>query len=364
MFRLLVSAGGTGGGVYPALAIAAALRPKAEMRWIGGEGRLEASLVQRAGIPLDPVPAAGVHGVGLRALPGNVVRLARGAVAARRVISRFRPDAMLFTGGYVGFPAAVAGWGIPKLVYVPDIEPGLASRWLARWADVVAVTADESRRFYSPRQNVVVSGYPTRPDLQPMDKRQARSALGLDPDAPVLLVYGGSLGARSINEAVWANLSEWLTLAQIIHVTGDLDWPRVDAVMAQLPSELAARYQPYSYLHEGMTRALSAADLSVSRAGASTLGELPLFGLPSVLVPYPHAWRYQKVNAEFLVQRGAAVMLEDSRLPGELLPLVRALLHDPERLAAMSAAARRQAVPGAAGRIAAEIERIAGGPRG
>jgi UDP-N-acetylglucosamine--N-acetylmuramyl-(pentapeptide) pyrophosphoryl-undecaprenol N-acetylglucosamine transferase len=271
---------------------------------------------------------------------------------------------MLFTGGYVGFPAAVAGWGIPKLVYVPDIEPGLASRWLARWADVVAVTADESRRFYSPRQNVVVSGYPTRPDLQPMDKRQARSALGLDPDAPVLLVYGGSLGARSINEAVWANLSEWLTLAQIIHVTGDLDWPRVDAVMAQLPSELAARYQPYSYLHEGMTRALSAADLSVSRAGASTLGELPLFGLPSVLVPYPHAWRYQKVNADFLVQRGAAVMLEDSRLPGELLPLVRALLHDPERLAAMSAAARRQAVPGAAGRIAAEIERIAGGPRG
>ena len=334
------------------------------MLWIGGEGGLEATLVQRAGIPMEAVPAAGVHGVGVRALPGNLFRLARGVVAARGVISRFRPHAMLFTGGYVGVPAAVAGVGIPKVVYVPDIEPGLASRLLARLADVVAVTTEESRPFHPRGRSVIVSGYPTRPDLQPMEKGRARRELGLDPAVPVVLIYGGSLGARSINEAVWAGLADLMALAQVVHLTGDLDWPRVAGVRASLPAGLSNRYHAYPYLHEEMARALSAADLSVSRAGASTLGELPLFGLPAVLVPYPHAWRYQKVNADYLVQRGAAVMLEDARLSAELLPLVRALLHDPERLAAMSAAARRQAVPGAAARIAAEIERLAGGPRG
>lgn len=349
--------------MYPGLAITAVLRPKAEMLWIGGEGGMEATLVQRAAIPMVTVPAAGLHGVGLRALPGNLVRLVRGWLASRRLLAAFHPDVMLLTGGYVGVPAAIAGWTIPKVVYVPDIEPGLALRLLARLAKVIAVTAEDSKRFYSPGAPVVVSGYPTRPDLRPIEKTRARRELGLDPDGRVLLVYGGSLGARSINEAVWGVLPDLLARAQVIHLTGDLDWARVGGQRARLTPSAAARYHAYPYLHEEMARALSAADLSVSRAGASTLGEIPLFGLPAVLVPYPYAWRYQKVNADYLVQRGAAVMMEDDRLPTDLLPTVSALLQDPERLAAMSTAARRQAVPGAAERIAAEIERLAGGAR-
>jgi len=324
---------------------------------------MEAALVSRAGIPLALIPAAGVHGVGLRALPGNLLRLARGLVRARRLIARFRPQAMLLTGGYVGVPAALAGWGVPKLVYVPDIEPGLALRLLARMAQIVAVTTEESRRHHAHRKDLVVTGYPTRPELRPMEQGRARRELGLDPAGRVLLVYGGSLGARSINEAVWSVLAELLDLAQIVHLTGDLDWPKVAGIRATLDARRAGRYHPYPYLHDEMARAMSSADLSISRAGASTLGELPLFGLPAVLVPYPHAWRYQKVNADYLVQRGAAVMVDDARLAAELLPTVRALLTDPERLAAMSSAARRQAVPDAAARIAAEIERLAGGAR-
>ncbi|HET7010763.1 MAG TPA: undecaprenyldiphospho-muramoylpentapeptide beta-N-acetylglucosaminyltransferase [Anaerolineales bacterium] len=363
MFRLLVSAGGTGGGVYPALAIAAALGPKAEILWLGGEG-METSLVPRAGIPFASIPAAGVHGVGWRALPGNVMELARGVAAAGAHIRRFRPDVMFLTGGYVGVPTALAGWTVPKVVYVPDIEPGLALRFMARSAKVVAVTAEPSRRFHPRAARVVVTGYPARPTLRPMDRSRARSELGLDPRSPVLLVTGGSQGARSINEAVWARLRQLLLLAQIVHLTGEADWPRASEARRTVPESLAARYHAYPYLHDEMARAYASADLVVSRAGASTLGELPLFGLPAILVPYPHAWRYQRVNADYLVERGAAVTLDDSRLETDLVQAVRSLLEDPEGLAAMSAAARRQAAPDAAERIAAEIERIVEAQRG
>jgi UDP-N-acetylglucosamine--N-acetylmuramyl-(pentapeptide) pyrophosphoryl-undecaprenol N-acetylglucosamine transferase len=334
------------------------------MLWIGGEGGIESSLVPRAGIPFAAIPAAGVHGVGWRAVPGNAARLVRGVAAAGKHVRRFRPDVMLLTGGYVGVPTAVAGWRTPKVVYVPDIEPGLALRFLARFARTVAVTTEDSRRYHPRTANVIVTGYPTRPALQPMDRDQARRELGLDPSSPVVLIYGGSLGARSINEAVWARLRELLLVAQVVHLTGELDWPRVAAARKSVPEALAARYHAYPYLHDEMARAFSSADLVVARAGASTLGELPLFGLPAILIPYPHAWRYQRVNADYLVERGAAVTLDDSRLEGDLIPAVRALLEDPEGLAAMTTAARRQAVPDAARRIAAEIERIAGGPRG
>src|SRR4030042_5805984 len=125
MLRLLVSAGGTGGGVYPPLAILAALHARAEVLWVGGEGGVEASLVQREGIPFTAVPAAGIHGIGPRQLPGNLLRLARGVPAARRVIRRFRPDVLLFTGGYGGAAVGRAGGGRPRGSYVPDIEPRL-----------------------------------------------------------------------------------------------------------------------------------------------------------------------------------------------------------------------------------------------
>jgi UDP-N-acetylglucosamine--N-acetylmuramyl-(pentapeptide) pyrophosphoryl-undecaprenol N-acetylglucosamine transferase len=360
MLRLLVSAGGTGGGVYPALAIVAALRARAEVLWVGGVGGMEASLVQRAGIAFTAVPAAGIHGVGPRQLPGNLLRLARGVPAARQAITRFQPDVLLFTGGYVGVPVALAAGRRPKVVYVPDLEPGLALKFVSRGAAAVCVTAEESRSFYPASQRIVISGYPVRADLRSVGQAEARARLGLDPVGPVLLISGGSRGARSINAAVWSCLEDLLQSAQVVHVTGELDWPRVEAVRQRLEGTLGRRYHPYAYLHEEMGLALASADLAVARAGASALGELPLFGLPAALVPYPYAWRYQKLNARHLARSGAAVVLEDAALGVELLPTVRALLRDAGRLRDMSEAARRLSRPEAAHTIAAELERAAG----
>lgn len=346
--------------MYPALAIVAALRARAEVLWVGGVGGMEASLVQRAGIAFTAVPAAGLHGVGPRQLPGNLLRLARGIPAARRAITRFQPDVLLFTGGYVGVPVALAAGRRPKVVFVPDLEPGLALRFVSRGAAAVCVTAEESRPFYPARQRIVVSGYPVRDDLRSVGRDEARSRLGLDPAGPVLLASGGSRGARSINTAVWSCLEDLLQIAQVVHVTGELDWPRVEAVRQRLEGTLGRRYHPHAYLHEEMGLALAAADLVVARAGASALGELPLFGLPAALVPYPHAWRYQRLNAQHLASRGAAVVLDDAALADELLPTLRALLADAARLREMSAAARRLWRPEAAQTIASELLRAAG----
>jgi UDP-N-acetylglucosamine--N-acetylmuramyl-(pentapeptide) pyrophosphoryl-undecaprenol N-acetylglucosamine transferase len=338
------------------LATIAALGPRADVLWLGSVGGMEAGLVQRAGIRFEAVPAAGLHGVGLRALPGNLAALLRGTMAARRVIRSFRPRVMLLTGGFVGVPAALAGGGVRKVLYVPDIEPALAARVISRLADVVAVTTDEARRYYGRRTRVVVTGYPTRPDLEQFPKSEARERLGLSPDGRVVIVLGGSRGARSINQAVWVGLDELLPTAQVIHLTGQLDFARAVEARDGLEPESQARYFPVAYLHEEMAWAYGAADLAVGRAGASALGELPLFGLPSILVPYPHAWRYQHVNAEFLAQRAAAVIVADERVGSDLVPTTLALLSDPGRLAAMSSAARRQASPEAARRIAELLE--------
>ena len=345
--------------MYPALAVIHALGERADVLWVGGEGGMEEGLVRRADVPFEAVPAAGIHGVGLRALPGNLIRLGRGVAAARRVMRRFRPEALFFTGGYVGAPVALAGRGLPAAVYIPDIEPGLALRFLSLRAQVVAVTAEESRRYHAEGRRVVVTGYPTRPGLVALDRAAARRSLGLELELPVLLVFGGSRGARSINRALWNCLPALLERAQVVHLTGELDWPEVETRRAVIPAALAARYHAHGYLHEEMGAAYAAADLAVSRAGASVLGELPLFGLPAVLVPYPHAWRYQKVNADYLAGRGAAVVLPDEDLPGRLGPTILALLDDPGGLRAMAEASRRLAQPGAAQAIAAEIMRLA-----
>jgi UDP-N-acetylglucosamine--N-acetylmuramyl-(pentapeptide) pyrophosphoryl-undecaprenol N-acetylglucosamine transferase len=334
--------------VYPALAVHKALtaqQANLETLWVGGEGGMEERLVQRAGIPFRAIPAAGVHGVGLRQLPGNVAKLGRGVLAARRILREFRPDVLFFTGGYVAVPMALAGHRIPTVLYVPDIEPGLALKTLATFADRIALTAPESSRYFTRQARLVVTGYPTRPELSAWTRSEARRALNLRAEIPVLLVFGGSKGARSINRAVLAHLPALLEMAQVVHISGELDWPEVEKMARDLDHP---HYHPFPYLHEEMGVALAAADLALSRAGASTLGEYPLFGLPSILVPYPHAWRYQKVNADYLVQNGAAILLEDARLTTDLLPAVRALLLDPARLEAMRTAVRSLARPQAA----------------
>jgi UDP-N-acetylglucosamine--N-acetylmuramyl-(pentapeptide) pyrophosphoryl-undecaprenol N-acetylglucosamine transferase len=348
--------------VYPALttwlALSEILQDSLDTLWVGGEGGMEADLVKRAGIRFEAIPAAGVHGVGVKALPGNVARLLRGYRSARRILNQFKPDVLFFTGGFVAIPVAAAAIRKPSVLYVPDIEPALAMSTLAYVSRKIAVTVEDSRNKYKAflRKRLVVTGYPVRPEFKAYTRESSRQRLGLSQEMPVLLVSGGSKGARSINRALLAALPELLPGMQIIHLTGNLDWPEIQTRQETLRNQpdVAAwmdRYHPFPYLHD-MGAALAAADLVVSRAGASSLGEYPFFGLPSILVPYPFAWKYQKVNAAWLQERGAALVIADEELTGKLSKSVLSLINDRECLAAMRAASKALSMPGAAGSIA------------
>jgi UDP-N-acetylglucosamine--N-acetylmuramyl-(pentapeptide) pyrophosphoryl-undecaprenol N-acetylglucosamine transferase len=346
--------------VYPALAVHSALVAKItnlDTLWVGGEGGIEESLVKRQGVQFQAIPAAGVHGVRLAALPRNFATITRGVFAARRLLNDFRPDVIFFTGGYVAVPVALAGRSVPSLLYVPDIEPGMALKSLAGMADVIAVTTEESQKFFN--KKIYETGYPLRAELALWDRRTATQHLGISAELPVLLVFGGSKGAHTLNLAVLNNLRALLEKFEMIHISGERDWQIVTQTREQLPVDLAARYHALQYLHE-MGAALAAADLVVSRAGASSLGELPLFGLPAILVPYPHAWRYQKVNADYLTRRGAAIILEDHRLNDELLPTLNVLMENPNKLRAMRAAMFELSHPRAAEKIASALIELAG----
>jgi len=314
----------------------------------------------RAGLPFEGIEAAGVRGMGPRRLARNLLRLARGFFQTRRIIRRFRPDVILVTGGYVSVPVTLAGRlaRVPIVIILPDVVPGLAIRFLARLADRVTVSFEGARQ-YLPAEKVVVTGYPVRAALYTADRDAARRRLGLNPALKTLLVFGGSSGARRINQAVAAVLEGLLDLAQVVHISGRLDFERLQTRRAVLPGTLKTRYYLHTYLHDEMPDALAAADLAVSRAGAATLGEFPAVGLPAVLVPYPYAGAHQHENAAILAEAGAAVVIPDAELTGErLLAVVQELFDDAERLAQMRANARRLAQPEAAWRVAENLQSL------
>jgi UDP-N-acetylglucosamine--N-acetylmuramyl-(pentapeptide) pyrophosphoryl-undecaprenol N-acetylglucosamine transferase len=289
----------------------------------------------------------------------NALRLARGFARAWRIVGRFEPDVLFLTGGYVSVPVACATWlhRKPIVVFLPDVEPGLAIKLLARIATRVAVSVEDSRRYLPPGK-VVVTGYPLRPEFHQARRQAARERFGLDPKDKVVVVFGGSRGARTINRALGEILEPLLARARVLHVSGRLDFEECRARRDALPVELEARYELFDYMH-AMEQALAAADLVVARAGAGTLGEFPFFGLPAILVPYPYAWRYQKVNADYLVEHGAAIRMNDADMRQQLWPTIEALLDDAERLGRMSANARELARPDAAANLAGLLAQLA-----
>lgn len=349
--------------MYPALSVLQAIGNQAEaVLWVGGQSGMEAELIRRQGIPYAEIPAAGVHGVGLARLPGNLLKLAQGVAASRRILADFKPDVLFFTGGFVAAPMAVAGGRIPSVLYVPDIEPGLALRFLARSASKIAVSAETSSAYFKKPEKVIVTGYPIRAGLTRWTRAESLKHFGFSADKPVLLVFGGSKGARSINRAVLQILPRLLDKYQVLHVSGSLDWAEVDAASHALNPAQSAAYRAFPYLHEDMGAAFACSDLVVCRAGASSLGELPAFGLPAILVPYPYAWRYQKVNADYLVSHQAAVLLKDEDLGTHLHGTIVDLLADAEKLDAMKQAMRSLARPQAAAEIARIILAAGGQP--
>ncbi len=333
------------------------------MLWIGTHGQMEETLVPRAGLQLQTIAGGQIAGVSRRKQATNVLKLAKGALEAWQIIGRFQPDALLMTGGYVNAPVAVAAKlrGVPAAIYLPDVEPGAAIKRVEPLVQKIACTTDGSAAFLPPHK-LVVTGYPVRASLREaliLSQAEARATFDLDDRRPTLFVFGGSRGAQSINRALMAILPDLLQTAQVIHVSGTLTWDEVAAFAETLPDDLRPHYKPFPYLHEQMGMGFRAADLVLARAGASMLGECPAFGVPAILVPYPHAWRYQKVNADFLVQRGAGVRIDDDMMNETLLPTIMAILADSAKLDAMKRAASALDIPDAPGRIADVLEELA-----
>ena len=376
----MISGGGTGGHVYPILAVAEAFSnfqyfdhaqdrpPTSSFLYVGSRGGVEEGIVSRfaqnEGLPFTAISTGGLRGLAPWTVAGHLFKMMAGFAQSLRIVRDFSPDVVLVTGGYVCAPVATAAWlrRVPLLVLLPDLEPGLAVRALSRLAKRVAVSFPEVAGYFD-QSKVVTAGYPVRAEFFAADKAEARRAFGLEEGLKTVTVFGGSRGAHSINLALSQCLERLLGLApvcQVIHVCGPLDAEWVMENRDQLPEQLRNRYRAYSYLHEEMPSALAAADLAVARAGAATLGEFPALGLPSILVPYPYAGQHQELNADYLVSRGAAVKIADAELGEKLLPTILDLLNDEEALAEMSERARALARPDAAQRIAEELEQLGG----
>ena len=338
----MIAAGGTAGHVVPAIAVADALRADgAEVSFVGGE-RAEAELVPAAGYPLDRIAVEGIS----RSNPLKAARAllkAAGALgAARRILRTRRPDAVLGGGGYVAGPVGLAAalMRIPIVLAEADSHLGLTNRALASRARRVCLAFPLEGRDGNRYR---VTGRPVPPTHA--DRDGARAELGISPEETCVLVFGGSLGARSINLAAVEGLAG--APYRVLHVAGRRDFAELTA-----PDD---RYVLRDYLSP-FGVALAAADLAVARAGGSVF-ELAQYGLPAVLVPYPHASAdHQSTNARWMADAGAAVVLTDAELtPARLRAEVDAIALDAGRLRAMSAASARLARPEAAREIAAEV---------
>ena len=362
--RILIAGGGTGGHIYPALSIARALERRdatVEIRFVGTAHGMEAELIPRAGYTLKTIH---LYGFQRRISWRNIKNLfwtARSLWDVRKILRDFRPDTVIGTGGYVCGPVvwSAASAGIPTLIQEQNAFPGVTNRILSRVVDVVALGYREAAaKFTGRKARVVVTGNPVREDLLQEKREEACRHFGLRADLPVLLITGGSQGARSINLAALEVHRRWAGKKdlQILHITGQTDYNNIIHMLQTLglpfnDGESGRIVVPY--LHE-MPKALAAARLVVSRAGAIGLAELTLRGIPAVLIPYPYASEnHQEINARALEKNGAAVVIRDADLTGEILAAqVETLIADSGKLHSMAAAAAAMGSPRAADEIA------------
>ncbi len=352
---MVLAGGGTGGHVYPGLAIARALGVEMKARsenldllYIGVRGRIDETIVPREGIAFKAVSAGPLRVSSPISFVTNVAKLGLGVLQSLWALMRFKPDAVFATGGYASVPVGVAARLLrkPLVVFLPDVTPGWAVRLLSKLATRMTTTSERALE-YLPASKTVVVGYPVRDEFWSLTRDEARTRMGLPLDAKVLLVTGASLGARKINEAVVDGLPQLLEQCIVVHVTGASDeaWANEQRAIVT-GSATRERYIVRGYIDD-MPSAMVAADVAVMRAGASTLGELPAAGLPAVLVPGEYEGWSQAPNAEYLQEQGAAVMLRNAEL-STLAGIVTGLLADNARLASMSASMRTLARPDAA----------------
>jgi UDP-N-acetylglucosamine--N-acetylmuramyl-(pentapeptide) pyrophosphoryl-undecaprenol N-acetylglucosamine transferase len=363
--QVLIAGGGTGGHIYPALAVARSLRAQPDapgVSWLGGHRGLEAALIRAAGIPFRRLALRSLRTVDRDAhLVLDPLRLLASVPQAGAILARERPDAIFTTGGYVALPTvAAAAWlRIPVLLWEGNVVPGRSVRAVARLTSAVAVSFEATCAALSKRP-CFVTGTPIR-DVREIDRLAARVSLEIPAGERVLLIFGGSQSVRRFNAAVSAALGRLVERITVIHVTGDDGYSAALAGREALPPELRARYRPFRFLREEMLAALAASDLVVGRAGSSTLAEVTALGLPMVVVPYPHAAGHQRANAEILERAGAARLIEDADFDADALLSAAALLDDAEAHVRMSAAARGLGRPGAARAVADLVVALAEG---
>ena len=327
MRRVIISGGGTGGHIYPAITIARAIADiePTEFLYVGSKIGLENTLIPNEGIPFVTID---VRGLERKISFRNLVTLGKTAgslLRAEQIIHKFKPDVVIGTGGFVCGPVLLAASlsGIPTLVQEQNVIPGVTNTILSRFVKCVALGYEEAADRFKRKDILVYTGNPVRKDILTGTRDHGRALLGLDPDKFTLLVAGGSRGARSINNAmieVHRYFRDRRDI-QILHVTGDHEYDRVVGQLEGIDGK--GRYGEGShiipYLHH-MPEALAAADLAVYRAGAVGLAELTVRGLPAILIPYPYAAEdHQRYNAQALVMCGAAKMILDKMLTGREL---------------------------------------------
>lgn len=367
--------GGTGGHIYPGLAVADRLRALLEERgrparfvWLGSRKDADRAIVEAAGLDFLPIPSGKLR----RELsPENLAdafRVLAGYAASRRILSDLRPRLLFSKGGYVSVPPcrAAASLGIPVFTHESDFSPGLATRLNARVAERIFVSYEETRAALPPaaRGAVEVSGQPIRSSIRTGDAVRGRSRVGLPGGLPLILIIGGSQGAVRLNELVAGVLPKLLETACVVHQTG----PGNPGVPQEtLPRGLAARYRSFEYLRDELPDLLAAADLYVGRAGAGSLWECAAAGLPMVLVPLAGAGTRgdQVENARWFAARGAARVLEgrDAEEPSALAAACAGLLGNPEALRGAARAASALGSRDAADSIARFLADRAGGGR-
>lgn len=369
--RILISGGGTGGHIYPALAVARELQARynAEILYMGDANGLETKIVPEAGLPMVTITAGKLRRYLSWRTFTDVGRVPVGMMQALRQVQRFDPDAAFTSGGYVSVPAGLAARveGVPLLMHQQDVPPNLANRLLMPFATRISVSFSDSLRYF-PRKRTILAGNPVREEILAMvgaDAATLKTQLGFSPDLPLLLVTGGSQGARHLNQVVVEALPELLMRCQVLHVSGGLTYQATSRAaahqLAPLPA-LASRYRLYPYLNEEMPAALAASDIALCRSGASTLTELAVMGRPSVLVPLPPGFTGspQAANAEMFRRAGAAeVVLDRVLTPTSLGAALYPLLDSAPRRALMASAARSMGHPEATATLAETVAAIA-----
>lgn len=350
--RVIIAGGGTGGHVIPALAIAQQLKKQfnADVLFIGTARGIETRLVPAAGFPLELIQVGALKNVSLVTRLKTMFDLPRAIAASSRMITAFDPEVVIGVGGYASGPAMVAALRqrLPTLAFEPNVVPGFANRMIARWVSAAAVHFEETCQYFP---HCRVTGVPVRPAFFSIPPKTG--------GVPTLLVFGGSQGARAINQAMIESLTGLrakIPGIHIIHQTGQRDYDRVFA--AYQASGISGEVHKFI---DDMPETFGRADLLVCRSGASTVGEITAAGRPAIFVPFPAAADdHQNVNARALERADAAVVVEESNLgPSYLVETIVALMSDDPRLHSMSAAAKSLAHPQAVEEIAEMVRKLA-----